>query len=141
MINEFNKCKEPLNLWLYDTPRNFFSKECRSKERHSKENFFQGMPFPRNATTRNATPRKNISKECHSKEFLFLLYITKNCLANKLSFISPLYLYLFHDITGAQKRFLSHHLRNFLNFSSSAYFANKIEFVFNNDSDNLQLKC
>ncbi len=35
-------------IWLYDTPRNFFSKECRfkechNKECHSKECRFQGI--------------------------------------------------------------------------------------------------
>jgi hypothetical protein len=52
--------------------------------RHSKEFFFQGMPFqgmpqqgkffPRNAKTRNATPRKNFSKECRFQG-IFIFFI------------------------------------------------------------------
>jgi hypothetical protein len=49
--------------WLYDTPRNFFSKECRFKECHNKENFFQGTPQQGMPLQGKIFPRNAVSKE------------------------------------------------------------------------------
>ncbi len=69
-------CLQGMSLQGMSFQGMFFSKECFFQGMSFQGMSFQGMFFPRNAV---------------SKEFLFLLYIIKNRLVNKSSYLFPLH--------------------------------------------------